>query len=52
VEIETEIAQDCTLAQMAREQGGGFVRRTERRVLNVEYSKVSGAWSIAKAEFA
>jgi hypothetical protein len=52
VEIETAIAQDCTLAQMARAQGGGFVRRTERRVLKVEYVKAVGAWAIAKVEFA
>jgi hypothetical protein len=52
VEIETTIAQDCTLAQMAHAQGGGFVRRTERRVLKVEYVKASGAWAIAKGEFA
>ena len=52
VEIETTIARDCTLAQMAHEQGGGFVRRTERRVLNVEYVKAAGAWAIAKIEFA
>lgn len=52
VEIETVIAQDCTLAQMAHAQGGGFVRRTERRVLNVKYVKASGAWTVAKAEFA
>ncbi len=51
VEIETTIVQDCTLAQMAHAQGGGFVRRTERRVLKVEYVKASGAWAIAKAEF-
>jgi len=52
VEIETTIAQDCTLARMAHEQGGGFVRRTERRVLKVEYVKACGAWAIAKVEFA
>jgi hypothetical protein len=52
VEIETAIAQDCTLARMAHAQGGGFVRRTDRRVLNVEYVKTSGAWAIAKVEFA
>jgi hypothetical protein len=52
VEIETTIAQDCTLAQMAHAQGSGFVRRTERRVLNVEYVKACGAWAIAKVEFA
>jgi hypothetical protein len=52
VDIETTIAQDCTLARMAHAQGGGFVRRTERRVLKVEYVKASGAWAIAKVEFA
>jgi hypothetical protein len=52
VEIETAIAQDCTLAQMAHAQGGGFVRRTERRVLKVGYGKDAGAWAIAKVEFA
>ena len=52
VETETAIPQDCTLAQMAHAQGSGFVRRTERRVLKVEYVKSSGAWAIAKAEFA
>jgi hypothetical protein len=52
VEIAAAIVQDCTLAQMAHAQGGGFVRRTERRVLRVEYAKTSGAWAIAKVEFA
>jgi hypothetical protein len=52
VETETAIAQDSTLAQMAHAQGSGFVRRTERRVLKVEYTKPSGAWAIAKVEFA
>ncbi len=52
VEIENAIAQDCTLARMAHAQGGGFVRRTERGVLKVEYVKAGGAWAIAKAEFA
>ncbi len=52
VEIERAIAQDCTLARMAHAQGGGFVRQTERRVLKVEYKKIAGAWTIAKAEFA
>jgi len=52
VEIGTAIPPDCTLAQMAHEQGGGFVCRTERRVLRVEYSKASGAWAIRNAELA
>jgi hypothetical protein len=51
-EIETTIAKDCTLAQMAHAQGGGFVRGSERRMLLVEYVKASGAWVIAKIEFA
>jgi hypothetical protein len=52
VEIESAIAQDCTLTRMAHAQGGGFVRRTERRVLKVEYVKADGAWAIAKVDFA
>jgi hypothetical protein len=52
VEIESAIPQDCTLARMAYAQGGGFVRRTERQVLNAEYVKTSGVWAIAKVEFA
>jgi len=52
VEIETPIARDSTLAQMAHAQGSGFVRRTERRLLRVSYAKSSGAWSIASATLA
>ncbi len=52
VDFETAFAQDCTLAQMAHAQGGGFVHRTERRVLTVDYVKASGAWAIKKVEFA
>ena len=52
VEFETGIAQDCTLAQMAHAQGGGVIRRTERRVLRAEYVKLGGAWAIAKIELA
>lgn len=51
VEIESAIVQDCTLARMAHAQGGGFVRRTERRVLTVEYVKADGVWAIAKVGF-
>jgi len=52
VETESAIAQDCTLAQMAHLQGGGFVRRTEHRVLVIQYAKEGKAWVIAKVEFA
>lgn len=52
VEIENAIAQDCTLARMAHAQGGGFVRRSERRALKVEYVKADGVWAIAKVDLA
>jgi len=52
VEIETELAQDCTLAQMAHAQGEGCIRRSEKRMLAANYVKSGGAWAIAKVEFA
>jgi len=52
VEVAAPIPQDTTLAQMAHAQGGGYIRRTERRALHVQYAKASGAWRIVKAEFA
>lgn len=51
-EIVTAIAQDCTLAEMAHAQGGGFVRRTERGVLKVAFRKSGGVWAIARVELA
>ena len=51
VEIETAIPRDSTLAQMAHAQGGGFVRRTELRVLKAEYVKTGADWAISKVEF-
>ncbi len=50
VETATAIAQDCTLAQMAHAQGGGVIRRTDRRVLRARYVKANGAWAIARVE--
>jgi hypothetical protein len=50
VEVESALEPDCTLAQMARAQGGGFIRRTERRMLKAEYIKADGAWAIARLE--
>ena len=46
IELETPLARDCTLAQMAHVQGNGTVRRTERRMLTVSYTKTGGAWAI------
>ncbi len=48
VEVEAPLARDCTLAQMAHAQGHGIFYRTERRTLTVAYTKVGGAWKIAK----
>ncbi len=50
VEAEAPLPEDCTLAQMARAQGTGTVRRTERRTLKIEYSKTRGVWNIASVE--
>jgi len=52
VETEAAIPRDCTLAQMAHAQGGGFVRRAERRVLKAAYVKAGGGWAIARLELA
>ena len=50
VELETELPQDCTLAQMKHAQGEGCVRHSERRLLNAEYEKRDGVWAIARVE--
>lgn len=48
IDVETPLARDCTLAQMAHAQGYGMMRRTERRMLTVDYTKSSGCWKIGK----
>lgn len=48
VDVETPLAKDCTLAQMAHAQGNGTMRRTERRMLTIDYTKSSGSWKIGK----
>lgn len=48
VELGVPLARDSTLAQMAHAQGHGIVRRTERRMLSIEYTKISGAWNIGQ----
>ena len=52
VELESELPHSFTLGQMAHAQGGGLVRRTEKRVVKVEYVKANGAWAIAGVELA
>lgn len=48
VELETPIEPGGTLVEMARLQGDGVVRRTERRVLEAAYRKVGGVWKIER----
>ena len=52
VELASAIPQDCTLARMAHLQGGGFVRRVERRVLTMRCVRTKKGWVIARLDFA
>lgn len=51
VESATAIGPACTLVEMARLQGDGFVRRTEHGVLETSFVKRGGVWKIAHAVF-
>jgi hypothetical protein len=51
VETETELAKDCTLAQMRHAQGEGSLRQSARRVLKADYVKTDGRWAIARLSF-
>lgn len=51
VETETAIESSCTLVEMARQQGEGLLRHSERRVLESAYVKRDGAWKIARSEY-
>jgi len=44
VELETPLARDCTLAQMAHAQGHGSLRRTGRRRLTITYRRNGERW--------
>jgi hypothetical protein len=48
VGTETAIGPNCTLVEMAREQGEGVLRRSERRVLVGSYVKVGRSWKIER----
>jgi hypothetical protein len=50
VEMATPIADGGTLVEMARLQGDGFVRLTERRVLHARLVKRGGLWQLESAE--
>ena len=49
VDTEEVIGPPCPLVEMAREQGGGVVRRTERVVFEHTYVKQEGVWKIQRS---
>jgi hypothetical protein len=49
VQTETAIGPACTLVDMARAQGDGFVERSQPCVFEVAYVKQAGAWKILRA---
>jgi hypothetical protein len=51
VTIETAIGPSCPLVEMAREQGGGVIRRTEEGVFENVYVRRDGAWSIQRSTY-
>ena len=51
VQTETAIGPSCTLVEMAREQGEGFVRRSQRSVIEAAYVKQAGVWKIRRAAY-
>jgi hypothetical protein len=51
VTIETPIGPSCPLVEMAREQGGGVVRRTEEGVFENVYVRRDGAWGITRSMY-
>lgn len=46
METETAIGPECPLVDMARQQGGGVVRRIESVVVEATCAKRDGAWKI------
>jgi hypothetical protein len=48
VQMEEAIGPNCTLVEMAREQGDGVLRREEKRVLVGAYVRVGGTWKIER----
>jgi hypothetical protein len=51
VQIETAIGPSCPLVEMAREQGGGVVRRTEAGVFENVYVRRDGMWTIQRSTY-
>lgn len=51
VEIETAIGPDCPLLEMARQQGGGVVTRSETGVFENACVKRDGVWTIERTTY-
>ena len=51
VEIETAIGPSCPLVEMAREQGGGVVMRSEAGVFENAYARRDGSWTIERSTY-
>lgn len=48
VQVERAIGPSCPLVDMARQQGGGIIRRTARAVLENVYVRRDGVWQIQR----
>lgn len=46
VHSETAIGPNCTLVDMARQQGEGYLRSSARRLLETRFVRQDGAWKI------
>jgi hypothetical protein len=52
VERAIALPRDSSFAQMAHAQGGGYIRRADRKVMTVEYVRAEAGWAIVQAQFA
>jgi len=51
VDIETLIGPSCPLVEMARQQGGGVVRRSETGVFTHAYARRGGIWTLERSTY-
>lgn len=51
VRMETEIGPICPLVEMAKQQGGGVVRRTERGIFEHAYVRHEGIWKVQRSAY-
>ena len=51
VHVESAIGPSCPLVDMARQQGGGVVRRTERGIFENIYIRRDGIWKLQRSVY-